>query len=98
MDETARGILGVAPVATPDELKRAYHRLALKYHPDRNRDDKDAQKRFIAIKCAYQCLCSGDCCESLLAGAETETPMPGSEYNLDNAWGMFLWWRETYFS
>jgi len=38
--------LGVSREAGADDLKRAYRKLAMKYHPDRNPDDQDAEKRF----------------------------------------------------
>lgn len=49
-------ILGVPRTATPDELKRAFRALALKYHPDRNPDDVDAPRRFREIVEAYEAL------------------------------------------
>jgi molecular chaperone DnaJ len=36
-------VLGVARNATEDAITKAYRRLAMKYHPDRNTDDKDAR-------------------------------------------------------
>jgi molecular chaperone DnaJ len=49
-------ILGVPRNATQEEIKRAYRRLALKYHPDRNPGNKEAEEKFKEISEAYQVL------------------------------------------
>ncbi|RLA85219.1 MAG: molecular chaperone DnaJ [Deltaproteobacteria bacterium] len=49
-------ILGVPRNATQEEIKRAYRQLALKYHPDRNPGDKEAEERFKEIAEAYEVL------------------------------------------
>jgi|Deesub1362A_J573_1020465.scaffolds.fasta_scaffold00252_6 molecular chaperone DnaJ len=49
-------ILGISRDATEEEIKRAYRKLALKYHPDRNPGDKTAEERFKEINEAYACL------------------------------------------
>ncbi len=49
-------ILGVSPDASEEEIKRAFRRLALKYHPDRNPGDKTAEEKFKEINEAYQVL------------------------------------------
>ncbi len=46
-------ILGVSKTATPDEMKRAYRKLALEWHPDRNKDPQ-ASDRFKEITKAYE--------------------------------------------
>ncbi|GLB43009.1 putative dnaJ-domain-containing protein [Lyophyllum shimeji] len=49
-------ILGVPIDATTDDVKKAYRRLAIKHHPDKNPDDPHAEERFKEIAIAYQTL------------------------------------------
>jgi molecular chaperone DnaJ len=49
-------VLGVARDIDPKELKKAYRKLAMKYHPDRNPDDKDAEAKFKEATEAYEVL------------------------------------------
>jgi molecular chaperone DnaJ len=49
-------ILGVTKKATPEEIKKAYRSLAMKYHPDRNQGDKAAEGKFKEASEAYQVL------------------------------------------
>ena len=49
-------ILGVPHDATPEQIHRAYRRLALKYHPDKNPGNKEAEEKFKLISEAYQVL------------------------------------------
>jgi molecular chaperone DnaJ len=49
-------VLGVSRTATDEELKKAYRKLALKYHPDRNPGDKEAEEKFKEAAEAYSVL------------------------------------------
>ena len=97
--EVAFDILGVKTSSSNEELKRAYRRACLKYHPDHNQQDPDAHKKFLIIKCAYDILTEGKTCEELMEQVGKDDEIPRSDkYNLDNPWGHFLWWRDKFFS
>jgi molecular chaperone DnaJ len=49
-------ILGVSKSASDDELKKAYRKLAMQYHPDRNPNDAEAEKKFKELNEAYDVL------------------------------------------
>lgn len=49
-------VLGVSKTATSEEIKSSYRKLALKYHPDRNPDDKEAEDKFKEASEAYEVL------------------------------------------
>lgn len=50
------GILGVPRDASETDIKKAFRQLALRHHPDRNPDDKEAEEKFKEINEAYSCL------------------------------------------
>ena len=49
-------VLGVGKTADEKEIKKAYRRVAMKYHPDRNPDDPDADEKFKEASEAYEIL------------------------------------------
>ena len=49
-------VLGVEKTASDSEIKKAYRRLAMKYHPDKNQDNKEAEDKFKEASEAYEVL------------------------------------------
>jgi len=96
--EIARNILGVREGASSQELKRAWRKACKERHPDRNPGDRNAGRRFAAMRCAYRLLACGEPCEMLSDEQQTQTAtVEHGKYRLDNAWGLFLWWRDRFF-
>src|SRR3954454_21411865 len=55
-DRDLYSVLGVGRKASPEEIKKAYRKLAREYHPDRNPGDKQAEERFKEGQAAYDTL------------------------------------------
>lgn len=92
-------ILGVDQMADKTQLKKAYRRIAMKFHPDKNLNDPDADKKFTLVKCAYELLADDKPCPMLLDEINSWPGVPEDDnYKLDNRWGHFLWWREKFFA
>ena len=49
-------VLGISKTATQDEIKKAYRKLALQYHPDRNKNNKESEGKFKEVNKAYEVL------------------------------------------
>lgn len=49
-------VLGVEKKATQDEIKKAFRKLAIKYHPDKTKGDKAAEEKFKEVNEAYEVL------------------------------------------
>ena len=94
----ASQILEIGEGVSQTELKKAYRRASLRYHPDHNQGDSDANKKFILVKCAYELLAEDIPCPALLEEINDWPDVPDDDkYRLDNQWGHFLWWRDKFF-
>ncbi len=97
-------ILGVAKTASQSEIKSAYRKLAVKYHPDKNPGDKAAEEKFKKITAAYDVLSDetkrrqydsyGSYATSDAYGSQN-TGAYGS-YNWGNGWGQQGTWQNQW--
>src|SRR6186713_1648938 len=53
-------ILGLGKSATPEEIKKAYRKVAIQFHPDKNPDNKEAEEKFKEAAEAYEVLSDAD--------------------------------------
>lgn len=60
MNKDYYAILEVEKNATPEDIKKSYRRLSMKYHPDKNPDNKDAEDKFKEINEAYSILSNSE--------------------------------------
>lgn len=97
-------ILGVPRSATEKEIKSAFRKLARKYHPDTNRDNKDAEEKFKEINEAYEVLGDPDkrkkydTLGNSFSGNSDFTPPPGFDFNFDFSKGFNTKTQESPFS
>lgn len=82
-------ILWISKNATNDEIKKAYRKLAMKYHPDRNKWNSDAEKKFKEINQAYETLSD----DKKRKNYDTFW----SSWNFA-WWNPFWWWNYSYSS
>lgn len=99
-------ILGVAKTASQAEIKSAYRKLAVKYHPDKNPGDKSAEEKFKKISAAYDVLSDEtkrrqyDSYGSYAAGGTQSSQSTGTygSYGWGNGYGQGTWqgqWQRT---
>ncbi len=86
LDRDAYEILGVPKNVNEADLKKAYRKLARKYHPDVNPDDKEAEKKFKEISAAYDILSNPEKrAEYDQMGAEAYYATPGAAHDYEAA-------------
>lgn len=93
MNKNYYDILGVSKTASDTEVKKAYKKKALEYHPDRNKGDKKAETKFKEINEAYQTLGDKEKKKNYdQFGSAEANPFGNNQWN-PFSWGARTWWR-----
>jgi DnaJ family protein C protein 3 len=80
-------LLNVTRGASAREIKRAYHKLAVEWHPDKNKGDEEAEIKFKAIALAYEVLSDEDLRKKYDAGEDvTGNPGEGQQQQQQGHW------------
>ncbi len=82
-------VLGVTRNAGPEELKRAYRKLAMQFHPDRNDGDKNAEERFKEVGEAYAVLSDPERRQRYDSFGHAAEGMPDFGFSFDSAFDLF---------
>jgi DnaJ domain len=96
-EHKSRMLLGVSETADRDHIRRAFHQACFAHHPDVNGGDAEASRRFQLARCAYKFLTEGEVCAALDELDAPPEPHTDTKYRLDNPWGYWCWWRDTFF-
>jgi len=99
-------LLGIKPNASEAEIKKAYRKLAIKYHPDKNFGDAKAQEKFVAINKAYQIAlknvnivkCKSEQKFTYQSQTHTQTQSNGTQSGKrSNSYGSHYNYKHTYY-
>ena len=91
MNKDLYEILGVSRDASADEIKKAYKKLAVKYHPDRNKGSKEAEDKFKEIGAAYAILSDAQKRAKYdRYGSVDEDMMSGTGFDFGDIFGKFF--------
>ena len=87
MIEDPYKVLGVSPDASDEEIKRAYRRLAKKYHPDLNPGDKEAARKMQEVNAAYEQIKNPEKAQTGAGGYGSQGGTGGGYYDPFGSWG-----------
>lgn len=92
MSKNYYDILWITKTSTDDEIKKAYRKLAMKYHPDRNKGDKTAENKFKEINEAYSILSDSS------KRKQYDTFWSNFSWFNGSGWNPFWWWQNYNYS
>ena len=98
LEKKARHILGVSETENMENIKRAWHRLSLEFHPDKNQGSRQSHYKFIVINCAYMFLSEGKCGRELDSYAPVNDNFKGEFSDVDTSTleNYLDWWQNNF--